>query len=124
MALLAGCGGAGGTPDVPTTQLDIVVWPSGRSGDKSEATLRCKPAGGTLANPEEACRELERMDQPFVGPSGEVVCTEIYGGPAVAEVRGTFNNAQVDMTFARTDGCQIAVWKRHQFLFPVQPASP
>jgi Subtilisin inhibitor-like len=123
LALLAGCGG-NGTPDQPATDLDIAVWLNGRSGDKDEATLRCGPAGGTLANPEEACRQLERMDDPFVGPSGEVVCTEIYGGPAVAEIRGIFNGAQVDMTFARTDGCQIAAWKRHQFLFPVQPASP
>lgn len=64
------------------------------------------------------------MQRPFVRPSDNVVCTEIYGGPALAEIRGTFNGAQVDATFARTDGCEIALWDRHQFLFPVEPAGP
>jgi hypothetical protein len=123
LALLAGCGGGDGSPDQPATDLDITVWADGRSGDKDEATLRCSPAGGSLADPEEACRRLERMDDPFVRPNGNVVCTEIYGGPALAEIRGTFQGAMVDMTFARTDGCEIALWDRHQFLFPVQPAS-
>ena len=64
------------------------------------------------------------MERPFARPSGQAVCTEIYGGPALAEIRGTFKGAQVDTTFARTDGCEIALWDRHQFLFPVQPAPP
>ena len=123
LALLAGCGGDG-TPDEPATELQITLWANGRSGDKDEATLRCAPAGGSLARPEEACRRLERMDRPFTRPSDEVVCTEIYGGPAIAEIRGTFEGAQVNATFARTDGCEIALWDRHQFLFPVKPASP
>ena len=122
LALLAGCGGSDSTPDQRATDLDIVVWPSGRSGDKDEATLQCSPPAGSLANAAEACRRLERMDRPFMRPAGDVVCTEIYGGPAVAEIRGTFDGNQVDTTFARTDGCEIALWDRHQFLFPVEPA--
>lgn len=124
LALLAGCGGGDDTPEQNVTELQITVWPKGRSGDKDEATLRCSPAGGTLADPEAACRRLERMERPFVRPEGQDVCTEIYGGPALAEIRGTFHGAQVDTTFARTDGCEIALWDRHQFLFPVQPAPP
>jgi hypothetical protein len=124
LAALAGCGGGDGTPSRSATELEIAVWPSGRSGDKHEATLRCSPAGGSLNDPDEVCRRLESMERPFVRPSGEIVCTEIYGGPAVAEVRGTFRDTEVDATFARTDGCEIALWDRHQFLFPVQPASP
>jgi hypothetical protein len=123
LALLAGCGGGDGTPDRPATELEIAVWASGRSGDKDEASLRCDPPGGSLPSPAEACRRLEQMERPFVRPDGQAVCTEIYGGPAVAEIRGTFEGAQVDTTFARTDGCEIALWDRHQFLFPVQPAS-
>jgi hypothetical protein len=122
LAVFAGCGTGDNSPDQRATELEIVVWPSGRSGNKDEATLRCSPAGGSLANPEQACRRLERMNRPFVRPSESVVCTEIYGGPALAEIRGTFNGAQVDATFVRTDGCEIALWDRHQFLFPVEPA--
>lgn len=121
LTLLVACGGDT-SPDRAATDLAITVWPEGRSGDKDEATLRCSPAGGSLADPEAACLRLERMERPFVRPGGQVACTEIYGGPAVAEIRGTFDGVQVDTTFARTDGCEIAFWDRHQFLFPVEPA--
>jgi hypothetical protein len=127
LTLLAGCGGDGGGDGMPTqsaTDLRIIVWPNGRSGDKHEATLRCSPAGGTLPDAEEACRRLESMERPFVRPMGQDVCTEIYGGPALAEIRGTFDGSQVNATLARSDGCEIALWDRHQFLFPAQPASP
>lgn len=123
LGILAGCGGDG-TPERPATELEIVVWPSGRSGDQYEEVLRCSPAGGSLEDPEEACRSLERLERPFFRPVDDVACTEIYGGPAVAEIRGTFEGAQVNATFARSDGCEIALWDRHQFLFPVQPSSP
>jgi hypothetical protein len=126
LALLAGCGGGGSdaSPSQSPTELEITVWPRGRSGDQEKATLRCSPAGGTLSNPEEACRRLEGMERPFVRPTGQVVCTEIYGGPALAEVLGSFHGTEVEATFARSDGCEIALWDRHQFLFPAQPASP
>jgi hypothetical protein len=126
LAALAGCGGGGGGDGMPSqsaTELEITVWPSGRSGDKHKATLRCSPAGGSFDDPEEACRRLESMERPFVRPADDVVCTEIYGGPAVAEIRGMFAGTQVDATFSRTDGCEIELWDRHQFLFPVQPAN-
>jgi len=64
------------------------------------------------------------MERPFVRPSGQIACTEIYGGPAVAQVSGTFDGTEIDASFARSDGCEIALWDQHQFLFPVQPASP
>ena len=122
---MAGCGGGGDSaPSQSPTELEIVVWPGGRSGDKEKATLRCSPASGTVPNPEEACRRLESMERPFVRPTGQVVCTEIYGGPAVAEILGTFQGTEVNATFARSDGCEIALWDRHQFLFPAQPMSP
>jgi hypothetical protein len=128
LALLAGCGGGGddgdNTRSQSPTDLRIIVWPSGRSGDKHEATLRCSPAAGTLPDPEEACKRLESMKRRFVRPEGDVVCIEIYGGPAAAEIRGTFKGSQVNATFARSDGCEIALWDRHQFLFPAQPRSP
>ena len=127
LALLAGCGGEGEgevTPAQARTDLDISVWPSGRSGDQHEATLRCSPTGGSLPEAEEACTRLETLERPFLRPGGQIACTEIYGGPAVAQISGTFNGSEVDASFARSDGCEIALWDRHQFLFPVQPASP
>ena len=128
LALLAGCGGGGddgdSAPSQNRTELEIAVWPSGRSGNKEEATLLCSPPGGTLPDPEAACERLESMKRPFMRPPDQVVCIEIYGGPAVAEVRGTFNGKEVNATFARSDGCAIDLWDRHQLLFPAQPAQP
>jgi subtilisin inhibitor-like len=123
LAALAGCGGDD-APSQSATDLRIMVWPSGRSGDEHEATLTCSPAGGSLDDAEEACRRLGRLEHPFRRPPGQDICTQIHGGPAVAEIRGTFEGEQVNATFARSDGCEIALWDRHQFLFPVQPTAP
>jgi hypothetical protein len=132
LAVLAGCGGGGDpepTPEPPSppaqaaTRLEISAWPSGRSGEKREWTLTCSPAGGNLPDPQVACERLATLDRPFVRPR-DVVCTEIYGGPAVAEVRGEHQGRTIRFEFARNDGCEIALWDRHAFLFPVEPASP
>jgi hypothetical protein len=131
LAFLAGCGGDGASPTPappspsaqPATELEISAWPSGRSGEKREWTLTCSPAGGSHPDPEGACAKLAALDRPFFRPT-DVVCTEIYGGPAVAEVRGTHGGRSTEFEISRTNGCEIALWDRHAFLFPVQPASP
>jgi hypothetical protein len=48
-----------------------------------------------------------------------IACIEIYGGPQVARVTGTFRGRRVWATFRRTDGCEIARWNRVRFLFPI-----
>ena len=40
------------------------------------------------------------------------VCTQIYGGPAVARVIGTVDGKRVWATFSRTNGCHIGRWDR------------
>ena len=47
-----------------------------------------------------------------------VACTEIYGGPEIADVQGTFRGKPVNTRFLRTNGCEIARWNRVRFLFP------
>ncbi|MDQ3777570.1 MAG: subtilase-type protease inhibitor [Actinomycetota bacterium] len=125
VAALGACSEANGPPPPPpparpATQLEISAWPAGRSGEEREWTLRCSPTGGTHPDPAEACRRLATLDRPFFRPDG-VACTEIYGGPAVAEVRGEHGGRTVEFTFSRSDGCEIALWDRHGFLFPVLP---
>jgi hypothetical protein len=46
-----------------------------------------------------------------------MACTEIYGGPAVAHVRGTFRGRPVDAWFNRSDGCEVGRWNALRFLF-------
>jgi Subtilisin inhibitor-like len=99
-----------------TTSLEISVTPSGEAPTKIW-TLRC-PDGGTLPDAAEACSKLESLDDPFAPVPKDVACTEIYGGPQVADVRGTFRGRPVDAHFSRTNGCEIERWDKVQFLFP------
>lgn len=123
--VLAGCGGweGGKTPGTQTV-LQIKAWPNGKDrGTPREWRLHCELAGGTHPTPEKACEQLFDLADPFAPTPRNAVCTEIYGGPAVAEVEGLFRGETVDAKFTRTDGCEIARWDRHAFLFPVKPDS-
>ncbi len=100
----------------PSADLRITVWPKGRSGPAQSWTLRCGPAGGTLPGRATACRRLLALESPFAPTPPDAVCTQLYGGPQVATVRGTLRGRAVKATFARRDGCEIARWNRVRFL--------
>jgi hypothetical protein len=100
--------------------LRIVLWPEGKQkADRPlRWTLRCRPGGGTLPRRERACERMLALRSPFRGVPKNTACTQIYGGPQVAEVRGAFRGRPVAARFNRTDGCQIERWNRLRFLFP------
>ena len=100
------------------TSLKITVWPEGRPGPSTTSTLRCNPVGGTLPRRAEACRRLLAMNRPFRPVPADAICTEIYGGPQVAFVRGTLRGRSVSTWFNRKNGCHISRWDRVAFLFP------
>lgn len=102
------------------TDLRIVVWPSGKGAPPKSWTLRCRPAGGSLPRRARACRLLAAQRRPFRPVRRDAVCAKVYGGPAVATVRGRLRGKVVRASFKRTDACQIARWQRLRFLFPVQ----
>jgi hypothetical protein len=121
VALLAtGCmsrsSSEGGGDESGTTSLEISVTPGGEAPTKIW-TLRC-PDGGTLPGAAEACSKLESLDDPFAPVPADVACTEIYGGPQEADVRGTFRGQPVNARFNRTNGCEIERWDKVRFLFP------
>jgi hypothetical protein len=89
--------------------LTITLFPQGPGGPKSEWVVRC-PGAAPCARLEEGGRTLF---QPT--PRG-IVCTDIYGGPQVAYVRGTLAGRRIWAHFTRADGCQIARWSRVAFL--------
>jgi hypothetical protein len=102
-----------------TAELRISVWPAGsRAGRSFRWTLRCGPAGGTLPRPQRACRRLLGLRRPFAPVPRGTACTQIYGGPQTARVRGRLRGKRVSASFSRTDGCQISRWDRVRFLFP------
>lgn len=108
--------GGGGGDGAPGTELEIAVTPGGEAPTKIW-TLRC-PDGGTLPDAAGACEQLETMDDPFAPVPKDRACTQIYGGPQEAVVRGTFRGRPVNAHFDRGNGCEIERWDAVAFLFP------
>jgi hypothetical protein len=104
---------------VASTSLHITAWPNGQGHTpKRSYTLTCVPVGGTLPNRLAACRKLNALKAPFAPTREDLVCTQIYGGPAEALVTGRFRGRLVRASFSRKDGCEIGRWARVAFLFP------
>jgi len=100
-------------------QLRIVIWPYGtESTVRSDWTLSCRPAGGTLPRPARACRRLASLDRPFAPVPAGIACSQIFSGPQVALVTGTYAGQRIWVRFRRTDSCQTERWNRVAFLFP------
>jgi hypothetical protein len=114
----AGCMGEASKPmpssPASATHLEVEYWPQGVGSESRRSTLDCPP-GSAL----EACRLLASAGADLFAPvPKDVACNEIYGGPQVAEVRGTFRGRPVNARFNRTNGCEIERWNRMQFLLP------
>ena len=119
MAALTGATCAGGA-GAAATELTITAWPEGRDrGGGRTWTLRCNPTGGTLPRAARACALLAALERPFTPIPRGAICTQIYGGPQEAFVRGTYRGRRVWARFNRAGGCEIDRWNRHAFLFPI-----
>jgi hypothetical protein len=105
----------------PSAQLTITVWPAGRAHASRAWTLQCAPVGGRLPRRTAACARLARVRADVFAPvPPATLCSQIYGGPQVAVVRGLFGGRRVWATFTRRNGCEIERWSRMAFLFPVR----
>ena len=118
---MTGCAGVGGSSDSasgssPTTDLTIVV--DAGSGSTRTWTLRCDPPGGTLPRAEAACARLTAGALRPLPPG--TICTQVYGGPQKARVRGRLRGRPVDVRFSRVNGCEIHRWDSVRYLFPVK----
>lgn len=111
-----GAGGAepprpSGTGELQPTHLFIEIWR--RPGlAVNQFTLVCDPPAGTLPSPEDACAGLAVMTSVFGPAPPDVLCTQIYGGPAVAAVRGTYRGRPIEAMFNRRNGCEIERYDR------------
>jgi hypothetical protein len=105
------------TTSVTTTDLQIEISIRGSEAPTNVWTLQCPP-GGTLPDAATACTKLAEIRAPFAPVPKRTACTQIYGGPEIAHVSGTFNGRPVDTEFSRGDGCEIERWNRVSFLFP------
>ena len=117
LLLLAGCGSeedGDDRPSAPATELTVRIWPEGRGGPVRERTVECPAAP--------VCSNLSEVS--FAPVPGQMACTAIYGGPAVARVSGTLRGEPVEARFSLEDGCQIARWERNRELLGPPNGSP
>jgi hypothetical protein len=102
VALLAGCGEDDEPAAGSIADLTVVVEPAGK-----RAIVRCDAPEDS-----ELCRAVDRLDAKVFEPTpGNVACTQQYGGPETATVKGTLRGEPVDATFSRENGCEIARWQ-------------
>lgn len=102
-------------PGEGNAELSIMVKPS-ESEPAVNYTLVCQ--GGVPAaesqhpTADAACAALKE-NPALLSPSTRntaQACTEQYGGPQQATVTGVIDGIPVDVSFARTNGCEISAW--------------
>ena len=103
--------------DGPTADLQISISIRGSEAPTKLWTVHCPP-GGTLPDAAEACRKLGQIHDPFAPVPKGTACTQIFGGPEIADISGTFNGKHVETQFSRGNGCELERWKKVDFLFP------
>jgi hypothetical protein len=121
----AGCGGGGedgssGHAAPSAANLTVTLRPAGTDGAARRRQIRCATLGPKATEP--ACRNLAGLtaDQLAPVPPG-TACTQIFGGPAVARVRGELHGRRVDAGFDLTNGCEIERWDRNRVLLGDAP---
>jgi len=58
-----------------------------------------------------ACGAAAKVTDADLAPTpGDRACSQLYGGPQTASIRGTLRGRSVDATFSRINGCEIARW--------------
>ncbi|MGY0492867.1 SSI family serine proteinase inhibitor [Streptomyces sp. WG-D5] len=104
-------------------RLTITVTDSDNGSDGTYE-LECRPAGGTHAEPAEACGRLDELAvqgvDPFAPVSADARCTMQYGGPATARVTGNWHGRAIDSSYTLSNGCEISRWEQ---IVPVLPAT-
>lgn len=85
-----------------------------------DGTLSCGDAAegtGFLADQQAAQSACELLHtnaravrRLVAGRDPDLLCTQIYGGPEVADIAGEIDGQEISATIDRTDGCGIADW--------------
>jgi hypothetical protein len=117
-ASLAGCGSDEGTqaagPTGELANLVVSVDDDGARGASQPRELKLECAKPTDSQACGAAAGVSAADVRKTG--GDTACTQIYGGPEEASIKGKIRGEAIDATFKRTDGCEISRWDRVQAL--------
>ncbi|MFI8517358.1 SSI family serine proteinase inhibitor [Streptomyces sp. NPDC085481] len=127
LAATAAAGGLGSLPPLPLLSggdsLTVHIERTGHPEADGTFRLECGGTpGGNHPAAAKACKRLDQITQaggkPFAPvPEGQL-CTQQYGGPAIAHITGKWRGRSIDARFSRTDGCEIDRWEN---LRPVLP---
>jgi Subtilisin inhibitor-like len=111
---IAGVAGGSASGSARYVSLTITFWPDEQvPGTYERWTLRCNPVGGTLPNRRRACAKLSSLPLASFAPvPKDAICTQIYGGPQKAVVKGKIGPARIWSSFRRRNGCEIERWNR------------
>ena len=119
----AGCGGGDDdSQDSGSSAVDLTVTlrPDGPDGPASTRRIRCERIGEQGST--QVCKGLAGLRAAQLEPvPANVACTQIYGGPAEARVRGRLRGEPVDVRFKLTNGCEIERWDRNRVLLDDAP---
>jgi len=116
-AVLAGCGSDDPNPAAPghdtLAELVITVDDDGEAGAPArELKLTCHEPTDS-----QACGAAAGVSARDLAPTPpDTACTQIFGGPETATIKGTIRGEPVDATFSRSDGCEVERWKRVEAL--------
>jgi hypothetical protein len=108
-AILAACGSEEATSS-GLAQLVVRVDDDGARGPHAsrQLSLTCASASESAA-----CGAAAGVSDADLAPTpARMACTQLYGGPQTASIRGTLRGEAVDARFSRADGCQIARWEQ------------
>ncbi|WP_030685521.1 SSI family serine proteinase inhibitor [Streptomyces globisporus] len=123
-----GTAGLGPLPPLtPFSSPDALTVAVEKSGDPSaDGTFRLTcgdRAEGDHPAAEDACGRLGQLAReggdPFRPVPRDQMCTQVYGGPALAHVTGTWQGRRVDARFSRANGCEIGRWENLEPLLPL-----
>ena len=104
----AACGADAGSATFEAS-LRIRLDPDG-DGPRAVRTAALRCPSERLAR---QCRYLRELRVSVFEPvPPDVACTQVYGGPQRARIRGTIRGRAVDGRFSRVDGCEIARYER------------
>ena len=104
----------------PAADLTVTIRPQGREGPAKTRQIECARLGRAARKPR--CRRLGGLSAKRLAPVPRgTACTQIYGGPALARVRGTLRGERVNARFNLEDGCEIERWDRNRALLGKAP---
>jgi hypothetical protein len=114
---LAGCGSDEPNPSAPgdaeLAALVVTVDDDGDGGAPArELELNCAEPTDSAA-----CGAVAGISARDLAPTpADTACTQLFGGPEMATIKGQIRGEEVDATFSRRDGCEIERWKRVEAL--------